>query len=418
MDDPSSVTRHRFRGGWILAFCTLAITLTVPGQTIGVSAFVGHIRDDLSLSDTSVSAAYLVGTLAGSLAMASIGRWIDRRGVRRTMLVIATCFSFVVMGMSLVQNIVMLAVGFVGIRMLGQGSLSLVSQTSIALWFDQRRGFAFGIAMTVSAGLMAGGPFVLTTAIDSLGWRWAWVAAGATVFVLIVPVAWFLMVDRPESIGQVPDGARRDNAVEKPPGLDHTVGEAMRTAAFWTLTASMVTASALITGLTFHHFSLMAAQGLSDEEAAAVFLPQMIGTVSMGFVFAWLTDRVSARPLIALTMAALAGGMLAYNWVAPGAGAIAYGTIVGLSAGSTRAISSTLYPKWFGTRHIGAIRGVATQFGVAASAVGPVAVALGLDIMGGYGRLLGVLVVIPITVGLAGLVVAEPSAAPRSIQSD
>lgn len=413
VDDRLEPTSAGFRGWWILAFCTLSIALTAPGQTIGVSAFVEHLTDDLDLTDTSVSTAYLVGTLLGSTAMASIGRWIDRRGVRRTMLVITACFSLVVMSMSLVQNIVMLAIGFVGIRMMGQGSLSLVSQTSIALWFERWRGLAFGLSMTVSAVLMAGAPFVLTRVIDGLGWRWAWVASGATVFVILVPGIWFLMVDRPESIGQLPDGSSPHERVSVPDSVHYTVGEAMRTPAFWALTATMVTASALITGLTFHHFKMMEVQGLTDEQAAAVFLPQMLGTISSGFVFAFLTDRVSSRPLLGLSMAALAVAMLSYSWVEPGLGAYAFGMLVGLNAGSIRALSSALYPKWFGTRNIGAIRGVATQFGVAASAIGPLIVAVGLDLAGSYEQLLTLLIVVPVLAGITGLIVAEPAARPQ-----
>ncbi len=409
-DAPGDSTR--FRGWWVLAFCTLSITLTTPGQTIGVSAFVEHFVDDLGLTDTSVSTAYLVGTLVGSFAMASIGRWIDRRGVRHTMLVIATCFSAVVVAMSQVRNIAMLAVGFVGIRMLGQGSLSLVSQTAIALWFDRRRGLAYGISMTVSAGLMAGGPFVLTSSIDAFGWRTAWMVSGVTVFVLIVPIAWFLMADRPESIGQVPDGHAVHPDARAPVAVHHTVGEAVRTGGFWALNGTMVVASALITGLTFHHFTMLEAKGLTTAEAASVFLPQMLATVSTGFVFAWLTDRMSARPLLFLSMAALVGALLSYTRVEPGATAWTFGLLVGVNAGSVRALGSALYPKWFGTREIGAIRGVATQLGVGASALGPVIIAVGLDVAGSYERLMYGLVVLPVCAGVAGLLVAEPQARP------
>ena len=412
--DPVNESQQRFRGWWLLAFCTLSITLTTPGQTVGVSAFVEHIRDDLGLSDTSVSAAYLVGTLTGSLAMASVGTWIDRRGVRRTMLIIASAFSVVVAAMSLVQNIAMLAVGFVGIRMLGQGSLSLVSQTSVALWFDRYRGTAFGLSMVFSAAAMSAGPFVLTSGIDAFGWRWTWVIAGATVFIALVPATWLFMVDRPESIGQIPDGSPRPAGATSPVTQDYAVGQAMHTAAFWTLTATMVTSSALITGLTFHHFAMMEARGLSNDQAAGVFIPLMIGTVVMGFLFAWLTDRVSSRPLLALSMAALVMGMLTYRWVGPGAGAVTYGAVVGLSAGAIRALGSTLYAKWFGTTNIGAIRGVSTQFGVAASAIGPLLIAVGLDLAGSYQRLLTYLIIFPIIVSVAALLVPEPRALPRS----
>ena len=121
-----------FRGWGLLGLSTLAISLTLPGQTIGVAPFADHLIQDLSISATSLSTAYLVGTITGSLAMPSIGRWVDRAGVRKTMLLIATAFSIAIGYMGTVQHLWMLVIGFIGIRMLGQGALSLVGQTSIA----------------------------------------------------------------------------------------------------------------------------------------------------------------------------------------------------------------------------------------------------------------------------------------------
>ena len=46
--------------------------------------------------------------------------------------------------MGTVQHLWMLLSDSLG-YMLGQGALSLVGQTSIALWFDEKRGFAFGL---------------------------------------------------------------------------------------------------------------------------------------------------------------------------------------------------------------------------------------------------------------------------------
>ena len=59
----------------------LASALTGPGQTIGVSVFIDHFVDDLSLSRPQVSTAYLIGTLTGSIFLPAVGRFIDRNGV-------------------------------------------------------------------------------------------------------------------------------------------------------------------------------------------------------------------------------------------------------------------------------------------------------------------------------------------------
>jgi hypothetical protein len=78
-----------------------------------------------------------------------------------------------------------------------------------------------------------------------------------------------------------------------------------------------------------------------------------------------------------------------------------------VNGGSIRALVSVLYPKWFGTQHIGAIRGVATAFGVGASAVGPLIVAGGFQITGSYVQLNYALATIP-AVAMAGALFLRP----------
>jgi MFS family permease len=403
-----------FRGWGLLGLSTLAISLTLPGQTIGVSPFTDHLIEDLSISATSLSTAYLVGTITGSLAMPSIGRWVDRVGVRKTMLLIATAFSIAIGYMGTVQHLWMLVVGFIGIRMLGQGALSLVGQTSIALWFDEKRGFAFGLSMTASASLMSLGPLGLTFLINEFGWRWAWIFSACCVMVLLVPATWRWMVDRPESLGQQPDGQTPSPNHLKVKAEQFTVSEALHTRAFWVLTGVMVVSSALITGVTFHHFSLMESAGLTTAQAATVFIPQMLGTIASGFVWAWLTDRTSPRLLLISCQASLLAAHLSYAWVKPGFGAALYSTLLGINGGSIRALASALYPKWFGTDHIGAIRGVATAFGVGASAVGPLIVAIGFRATGDYVTLNFFLALTPAAAIIAALFVQAPRKAMSS----
>jgi MFS family permease len=79
-----------------------------------------------------------------------------------------------------------------------------------------------------------------------------------------------------------------------------------------------------------------------------------------------------------------------------------------VSGGSIRALVSVLYPKWFGTQHIGAIRGVATAFGVGASAIGPLVIAGGFQITGNYVQLNYILAAIPAAAMVAALFLRPP----------
>lgn len=404
----------RFRGWWVLGWCTIALGLTAPGQTVGVAVFVDELIAGLGLSRSEISAAYLFGTGCGALALPLIGRWIDRAGVSRAMLVVGLGFGAALMGAGAVQGLVTLALAFAGVRMLGQGALALVGQTGIALWFDRRRGLAIGLATTVSAGMMALAPLALTGLIGGVGWRAAWVVAGAVVWITVVPVALFGIVDRPADVGQIPDGRLAPGESTYRPRPSLSTRQALRTPAFWSLTAVVALSGCLVTGLYFNQFSILAERGLTRTEAATVFLPGFGGTVAAGFLFSWLTDRVSARILLPITGTTLAAGLLLATVATPGPRAALYGLVLGVNIGQMHALSSTVYARWFGTAHIGAIRGIATSITIGGSALGPLLLSLGFDAAGSYTPVLLVSAAVTIAVAAGTVTVPAPASAAGS----
>ncbi len=373
-----------FRGWWMVLWCTLVHGLTAPGQTIGVSAFIDPMLDGLSISRSAISTGYLVGTLTGALALPAIGRWVDRVGIRQALTVVASAFAAVVALTGTAQNLVMLTLAFIGLRMLGQGALSLISATGVALWFDRRRGLALAVTATGGTALMAFAPLTYGAVIDAVGWRWAWVTLGVTVGAVLLPIARLAVVDRPEVVGQRPDGDTADPAVVHLSRPGYTAAEARRSRAFWAVVSLHAMTSALITGLTFHNADVLGDRGLTEAQAAAIFVPQMAGAVAGGFAVGWLSDRVTSRLLLPASGLALGAGILLAATASPGAMALLYGLVTGLALGSISALSSALLPKWFGTAHVGAIRGTATAVAVGASALGPLLLAVGKDLTGSY----------------------------------
>ena len=375
--DPSlAAGPTRFSGWRILALATIAMGLTGPGQTIGVSVFIDHFADDLDLSKNAISAGYAIGTLGGSLTLPTVGRWIDRFGVRRSMTVIASLFAVGLTFMSGVQGIITLTIGFLFIRMLGQGSLSLVSTVTISRWFDRRRGFALGIAMTVSSALMALVPVVLSFVIDGVGWRSAWLIASGTIAVVVVPLAWFGVIDRPAAVGQFPDGVPPSDAEQIGDEWGVERAEAIRTRVFWILAMATSLASMLVTALNFHQIALLGESDFSETEAAVMFLPQVLGTSVGSPGMGLALDRLGTRYAPAVTLGMLSGSLLLAGWVSSTGGVIVYAVWLGLQSGMVRTLGAALLPAWFGTRNLGAIQGAMTFIGVLASAAGPIAFAL------------------------------------------
>jgi len=406
--------------GWRIAvLATITGALTGPGQTIGVSVFVDPMIAELGLTRSGVSIAYLIGTLLGALALLPVGRWIDRIGQRRAMTWIGVGFGAGLVLMSGVQGFVTLAVGFTLIRWLGQGSLGLVSTLSITPWFERRRGTVFGVSLSATATLMALTPIFLGLAIGAFGWRVAWVLAAIAIWLIVVPIARFWLIDRPSDVGQYPDGSPAPSAEEaqRPSAPSHTRREAIGQPRFWLLSLAVAATSMLVTALNFHQISILGQEGLSATEAAALFLPQVVGAIVAGLVMGALADRVPARFLLALTMALLAASLLMVAFIAPGWHIVAYAIVLGTAAGAQRPLVATVLPRWYGLAHIGAIQGISLFVGVAASAAGPVAFSLIRDQVGDYSGAAWVFVLIPLGIGLATLAIREPEPAPRPTAS-
>ncbi len=407
--EPVTPTRPRIFYGWrVVAFATVTAALTGPGQTIGVAVFIDHFIADLGLSRSQVSTAYLIGTLLGGLTLPTVGRWIDRIGVRPAITLIGFAFAGALVGMSGVAGFVSLAIGFTFIRLLGQGSLTLASTVAVTHWFERRRGLAIGVFATLTGALMGFAPVLLNLTIEATSWRTAWVIAGVVILLVVVPIGWWGIVSYPADIGEVPDGSataepRADAAVTARPSW--TRAEALRAASFWVLLAMSASAGMLVTALNFHQISLLGEAGLSAGAAALMFLPQVIGSSLAGIAFGALTDRISARWLIPLTMGFLAGALLLAGVVAPGWIVVAYAVCLGLAGGSVRSVGAALAPKWFGVGHIGAIHGILTFAGVVASAAGPVTLSLGRTWLGTYGASALVFAALPAVVAAAAVVV-------------
>ena len=141
------VTGCPFYYGWIILIVgVIGYIMSSPGQTYSVSIFIEHFIEDLGINRSTVSTLYMMGTLTASLTMPFVGRQIDERGPRVVVGIVTVLFSLACVYMGFVQNTVMLGIGFLFIRMLGQGSMSIVSSNILNQWWVRKRGLILGIA--------------------------------------------------------------------------------------------------------------------------------------------------------------------------------------------------------------------------------------------------------------------------------
>ena len=407
---PAAAKPDNFYGWHIVAYAAIALAATAPGQTAAVSAFIDPMIRDLGVSRGQISTAYLLGTLAGAAAMPFVGRAIDRYGARRSMLVIGALFGGVLLSLSLVHGLTGLTIGFVGIRLLGQGALGLTATTAAARWFVRRRGAALGIVSAAGAAGISAAPLLLERLINAHGWRTAWIVEGLLIWAIVIPLAVFAMRDDPAHLGQRPDGVPAEDHDAHREERGATRREAFRAPFFWVLTAGVAVSGLLSTAVAFHQISLLGERGLSTAEAAANFMPQTIAGLVATLATGHLVDRISSRWLTAASMLMLAGALVWAVVVDPGWSAIGFGVALGASGSSIRALESASVPKYFGTKHLGSIRGFVASISVGSTAFGPLLFATGFEMTGSYTTVLLASVVLPLAVVVATMLVSPPRA--------
>ncbi len=410
------VARTPFYYGWVVLFvAALASFVSGPGQTFTFSVFQDSFINDLGLSATAISTLYLFGSLTAAGMIIFIGRSLDRYGPRRMMVVSVVVLGLGALWLSRVHSSWQLFVGFTIMRTMGQGALSLIPATVVSIWFVRKR--AMALALMALGGALASGiyPFYGATLIGEFGWRTAWVAIAVTGWVLLIVPAIIFIRTSPESIGLLPDGDTSEGA----PGDDSkvkeshsefswTVREATRSRTLWFLIFAGSAQSLVGTGVAFQQVSIMTSKGMTIGAAAGVFGIMAPTAIAGQFLAGYLAGRYPVRYLIAAGQVGIVAAMIMLLGSSELWHAYTYGAILGTVMGFLMNLNHVVWPNYFGRRHLGSVRGI-TNFGtMSAAAIGPLPLALSLDLTGSYAVGLIIYMVLPPLCGLAAILAGRP----------
>jgi MFS transporter, OFA family, oxalate/formate antiporter len=404
---PFDVRRVPLFYGWIIwVLTTVGLWLTVPGQTMGMAVFTDFLIVELNLSRTQLSTAYLIGTVASSLCLARAGRLYDRHGARTMMVLasfalgccvvcitaigpIARWMSGAIGGEMYIFTFVLIALGYFGVRLTGQGILAGANRNVLLVWFERRRGLvsgARGVFMSLGFALA---PLILAALIDAVAWRAAlWIMA-ATTGLGFACLALILARDTPESCGLNPDGdvntltprAEGETAVAP---LQATLTQARRSSAFWIYSLALATYSLTGTAVTFHVVDIFEAAGRGRTEAFGYFLPLAAVAVSVNLCASWYSDRSSLKPLLLTMLLGFIIGCMGLTQLHFAWGFWVMVTGFGIGSGLWAVLSSLAYVRFFGRRHLGEISGSAVSLSVLGSAIGPALFSAAKDLTGTY----------------------------------
>lgn len=412
--EPAAQTKRsrRIYYGWVmLPIATVAVIATSPAQTFGISAFNASLRESLGLSHSQLTGAYMLGTLLASLPLTWVGALMDRYGLRRTMTAVVLLFGGVCIAASQVRGLATLFVAFLLLRMLGQGALGLLSGNTLPFWFRRRLGTVEGIRHFGMAGAIAVVPAINLWLIHAFGWRTAWVILGLTVWAVMLPLM-LLFRNRPADVGQHIDDGVRDAASdahdEHERANSFSFSQVWRTRPFWIVGSLTALWAMTNTAVIFNILPLFESRGLTEAHAALLFTGFAVSLAMMQLLGGVLADWFPLNRLLSLAAAGMAGAMALIWHIDSPAMIVPLAVMMGASQGLLITAGGPLWPRYYGTAHLGRIRGALATVMVSASSVGPFLMGLCVDVLGSYGPVLLLFTVLPIPLIFLALLATPP----------
>jgi MFS family permease len=342
------------------------------------SVFVKPLAAEFGWSREAISSGFAIAAVMLGLCSPLLGRWIDRFGPRRIILICMTVYVCAITSLSLLRfGLWQFYVTCFVLGVVGNGAAHLAYSRSISTWFQRRLGTALAFVM-VGAGLGAMIlPVVAQSIISHSGWRAAYASLGGLALLLGLPLSWRYIRER-TSDGQ--------SAAVAHSGM--TWQQGLRSFAFWIITAILFVSSISMNGAITHLSALLTDRGLTAGNAAlcASILggSSLLGRVLVG----GLLDRFfGPRVALAINLITALGIFLLARANSFPAGCLA-AALIGIGAGGEAAITPYLLTRYFGLRAFSTLYGLTWTFYAAAGAVGPVILGHAFDATGSYASLL------------------------------
>ena len=397
------------RAGWpVVMACFVTAVIGWGFGLYGQSVYVADLHATRGWSTALVSSASTVTYLAGAGMIVFTPRVAELLGPRIMLIAGAVIISAGAAIEALASAPWQVFLGAVVVAW-GWGWTSITAiATTLAQWFDARRGLAISLALNgASVGGFTVAPLLVMLA-PSVGLGVAVPAVAAGLLALQVPmVLW--ATGRPRATpASVSRTVVSDGRLEV-----HTRAAALRTARFWHVCApfalALMAQVAMLVHLVAYEIPLL---GAAEAGVAIGLVSAMavVGRLTMGALLARLDLRFAAAASI---LSQAAGIML--MWAMPETDWAQYlGCVVfGLSVGNVITLPSLIVQREFAAASFGLVVGLSTAVGQVAYAFAPGLAGVVHDVTRGYSAVLLLCVAFQVAASVSVVLGRRSSSNPR-----
>lgn len=295
---------RRLHYAFVVAAVTFLLLLVGAGLRGAPGVLLQPLERSFGWSRGQTSLAAAVGIFLYGLMGPFAAALMQSLGVRRVVIAALLLMAAATGSSALMTQHWQLIATWGVLSGVASGCVAIVlGATIVNRWFVTQRGLMMGLltASTATGSLL----FIpgLAWLSQAYGWR-AVVLTVAACALLMVPVAWLWLVERPSDVGELPYGATAAVPTPAPtPRPFHTalltLWRASQRRDFWLLFGTFFVCGATTNGLVGTHLIALCGDNSIPEVRAAGLLAAMgafdlVGTTASG----WLTDRYDARKLL------------------------------------------------------------------------------------------------------------------------
>ncbi len=411
---------HVYYGWWIVLAAAGVQYLASVLLMQSYGAYAVLLEDEFGWSKTVLAAAFAMTRVESGILGPLQGWLADRFGPRLILRVGTLLFGVGFLLFSQVNSLLGFYLTFLIIALGSSLGGFATLMVSLVNFFDRHRAKAVAISQM---GFALGGfsvPLVVVL-LERYGWRTTALISGIVVITVGLPLVGRVR-HRPSEIGLLPDGgaaAPPEEARTVPVTRDFTAREAMRTRAFWLISAghalALLTVSAVMVHLALHlteglGYSLAAAGGV----VALLTVFQMAGQLSGGY----LGDLLDKRLICAVCMFAHAAGLLLVTFASHWWMVLAFAVLHGLAWGSRAPLMVAMRADYFGPSSFGTIMGFSSLVAMLGMSSGPLIAGYLADVSGDYRSGLALLACLSLLGSVAFLLATPPPYPARVTQAD
>ncbi len=383
--------------GWAILWASTAAAFGMApmfGPVLGV--FFSSIEEELGWDRATISLAFTIGSMTGSVFQVLTGRLLDRYGARMVVVAAGVIIALAMLGLSWMQEPWQFWLAFGAGRGSALAGIQVGTGVALSNWFLRRRGRAIAIRGVGQRAGQAAMPMAIFAIMAIAGWRAAFLSlAGLTAALIILPSLLY-MRRRPEDLGMTIEnmsaeelgaarsGGRRGGGLRRElRDVSFTLAEARRTRAFWLLLFFVIVERFALGSVNLHMVVNFEDRGLPAGLAVSTLsifaATSALTGLPWGFVFERIAIRAGAMLMSGLLVLSMAVLLVADNYPL----AVTFALLFGLAIGAGNIVEQMLWAEYFGREHLGSIRAFGAPFRIL-SPTGPVLTGLLFDWTGSY----------------------------------